>query len=79
MTDFADLAAAREQELRDDALAAHARHGKRHVDASAEHCACCGEPIPDARRQYLPGVQTCIDCQRDIEAHPNRAKKKDKA
>ena len=31
--------------------------------ASAEFCEECGEPIPEARRDALPGVQTCITCQ----------------
>ena len=26
-------------------------------------CIECGEPIPERRRQALPGVSTCIDCQ----------------
>jgi phage/conjugal plasmid C-4 type zinc finger TraR family protein len=30
---------------------------------SFEDCAECGEPIPEARRQALPGVKLCIDCQ----------------
>jgi phage/conjugal plasmid C-4 type zinc finger TraR family protein len=67
MSDFADLAAEREQQLRDDALAEQARRGKRHVEASAEHCAVCEEPIPAARRDAVPGVQTCIHCQRELE------------
>lgn len=106
MSDWVDIAAEREQQLRDDALAEHsrrmaracrptvdwpgldrrerARHAqdeheghadKRHVPASAENCAVCEEPIPDARRQAVPGVQTCIECQRELESavdHPSR-------
>lgn len=30
---------------------------------SAEFCAECDEPIPEARRQALPGVKLCVDCQ----------------
>jgi len=30
---------------------------------SATHCDECGEPIPKARRQALPGVRTCVACQ----------------
>jgi phage/conjugal plasmid C-4 type zinc finger TraR family protein len=30
---------------------------------SAEFCAECNEPIPEARRQALPGVKLCISCQ----------------
>lgn len=31
------------------------------------YCRLCGAPIPDKRRQTLPGVATCIDCQTQIE------------
>jgi phage/conjugal plasmid C-4 type zinc finger TraR family protein len=106
MSDWADIAAEREQQLRDDALAEHSRRmqsacsptvdwpgldrrervrhaqdehdghaGKRQAPASAENCAVCEEPIPDARRQAVPGVQTCIECQRELESavdHPSR-------
>ena len=75
MSDFADLAAEREQEIRDDALAAQKR---RHPAAAetAETCAICAEPIPVARQQALPGVQTCIDCERELEqALMNRARR----
>ncbi len=30
---------------------------------SAEFCAECGEEIPEARRQALPGARTCVQCQ----------------
>ncbi|MFB9869009.1 DksA/TraR family C4-type zinc finger protein [Vreelandella sulfidaeris] len=30
---------------------------------SLKECDECGEPIPEARRQALPGVRLCIDCQ----------------
>lgn len=33
---------------------------------SATHCEC-GEVIPDKRREVIPGVQTCIDCQTAAE------------
>ncbi len=32
------------------------------VGESAEVCAECDEPIPQARREALPGVKLCIDC-----------------
>ena len=31
--------------------------------ASAEHCAECDDPIPEARRCAIPGVQLCVACQ----------------
>lgn len=27
----------------------------------------CGEPIPEARRQAMPGCRRCIDCETFIE------------
>jgi phage/conjugal plasmid C-4 type zinc finger TraR family protein len=35
---------------------------------SLTHCADCDEPIPEARRQALPGVKLCIDCQQERDA-----------
>ena len=39
---------------------------------SRSFCLRCGEPIPEKRRQLLPGVTLCIDCQTDNEQkqHP---------
>jgi len=31
--------------------------------AALTHCAACGEPIPQARREALPGVRFCVRCQ----------------
>ena len=33
------------------------------------HCGECGEAIPEARRQAVPGVKLCIGCQ--VEADRN--------
>lgn len=35
------------------------------VGESARLCAECEEPIPEARRQALPGVKLCIECVRE--------------
>ncbi len=35
------------------------------VGESLTHCAECEEPIPQARRDALPGVKLCIDCVRE--------------
>jgi phage/conjugal plasmid C-4 type zinc finger protein, TraR family len=32
---------------------------------SLTHCADCDEPIPEARRQAIPGVTLCRDCQEE--------------
>ncbi|MDR9394512.1 DksA/TraR family C4-type zinc finger protein [Roseovarius sp. SYSU LYC5161] len=37
----------------------------RPVGESLTHCADCEEPIPQARREALPGVKLCIDCQQE--------------
>lgn len=37
---------------------------------SRSHCAECEEPIPEARRHAIPGVQLCVDCQAERDAAP---------
>lgn len=32
---------------------------------SLTHCAECDEPIPEKRREAIPGVKLCIDCQQE--------------
>lgn len=70
MTDVSDRATAREEQLRDDALAEQARRdptrGKTYLD-SARECHICDEPIPEERRRAVPGVKTCAECQTDLE------------
>ncbi|EJR0154373.1 TPA: TraR/DksA family transcriptional regulator, partial [Klebsiella pneumoniae] len=34
---------------------------------SLQHCRFCGKAIPEKRRQTLPGVTTCTDCQSILE------------
>ena len=45
----------------DDALAQVRRRLPR--GASRPDCEECGDPIPEARRQAVPGVRLCIACQ----------------
>ena len=72
MTDQFDRATEIEEAQRADALQAQARRaglaGKTLAD-SAEHCTLCEAEIPLARREAVPGVQLCVDCQADIERH----------
>lgn len=66
MTDDIDRAAEREQQLRDDALRDQARRAGlagRTVADSAVECEDCSEPIPEPRRQAVPGVRLCVACQ----------------
>lgn len=70
MADDIDRAQAHEQELRDDALAAHARRGSDFFSEDEGEtllCRVCDDFIPDARREALPGVQTCVHCQTELE------------
>lgn len=79
MPDDVDRASEREQQLRDDALRDHGLRF-RLGDAndwqrlSAVHCVAegCGERISDARRQALPGVKFCMDCQQELERRDKR-------
>lgn len=70
MTDIFDRATEIEEAQREDALQEQARRagldGKTVAD-SATHCVVCDTRIPAARRRAVPGVQTCIDCQSDLE------------
>ncbi|MCK5914137.1 MAG: DksA/TraR family C4-type zinc finger protein [Desulfuromusa sp.] len=34
---------------------------------SLSHCEECEEPIPEARRNAIPGVRLCISCQSELE------------
>lgn len=34
---------------------------------SAKECLECGEPIPEDRRQAMPGCRFCVDCQERLE------------
>lgn len=67
MTDVFDRGQAREQEMRDDAIAEFKRAHPANAADSAIHCHWCDEPIPDGRRIAVPGVQTCIACQMQFE------------
>ena len=35
---------------------------------SLTHCAECEEPIPEARRQAVPGVKLCVECVAERDA-----------
>lgn len=62
--DIADQAQQREEQHRAAALAARPRQTQR---PSATHCEACTDPIPEARRQALPGVLLCIHCAERLE------------
>lgn len=68
--DISDIATERETQAREHAIEAQRRRcglaGKTTAD-SLSACSVCDEPIPEARRNAVPGVQTCVDCQHDLE------------
>ncbi|WP_372841060.1 DksA/TraR family C4-type zinc finger protein [Phaeovulum sp.] len=39
---------------------------------SLTHCAECDEPISEARRQAVPGVKLCLECQKARDARPTQ-------
>lgn len=54
------------QEQIDDTVndaVAEARLALAHSGASAVDCDECGEPIPQRRREAVPGVRLCVACQ----------------
>ncbi len=34
---------------------------------SLTHCEECGAAIPEARREAMPGVRYCVECQSELE------------
>ena len=38
---------------------------------SATHCCDCRAPIPERRREAVPGVNRCVDCQSILEYFPH--------
>ncbi|MEW6314154.1 MAG: TraR/DksA family transcriptional regulator [Pseudomonadota bacterium] len=67
-----DRAQELEQQERDAALARQAsRSAEGAAKESAKWCEAphCGERIPDARREAIPGVQYCVECQGLLERH----------
>lgn len=39
----------------------------KNMGDSLSHCEACDAPIPEARRQAVPGVRLCINCQAEQE------------
>jgi len=73
MTDPLDIASEREQLARDIAINRQRKiaglTGKT-VEDSAVFCDDddCGAPIPQLRREAMPGCRYCIDCQQRSES-----------
>lgn len=58
-----------------EAIARARQRNNPGVRPSAEFCAECDDPIPEARRVAVPGVQLCVNCQagRDRNRHMTSA------
>lgn len=59
-----EMAQAREEAERVAGVAARVRY----EGVSRLECVECDEPIPERRRQAIPGVQCCTECQSIREA-----------
>jgi len=57
-----------EASIADELARMKARKGP--MGDSLTHCAECEEEIPQARRDAVPGVKLCIDCQTGRDARP---------
>ena len=66
--DVFDRATEREEKDREAAIEAERGHYAECWEvASATECAGCGSGIPDGRREAIPGVQLCVECQAEAE------------
>ena len=45
----------------------NARRRLKQSSSTANFCIECGDPIPEARKLALAGVQSCINCQQEID------------
>ena len=59
-----------EASISDELARLRARRGP--VGESLTHCAECDEPIPERRREALPGVKLCVDCQTGRDGRQTR-------
>lgn len=41
---------------------------QRPTGESLTHCAECGDPIPEKRRELVAGVTHCVECQQALDA-----------
>jgi phage/conjugal plasmid C-4 type zinc finger TraR family protein len=57
------------QQQIDDSIADAIKHARAQLPSgpSLSNCEECGEAIPDARRQAVPGVRFCVTCQAEVD------------
>jgi len=63
MADLADIAQAHIETV----AAAAVKNTKVYSGKSSLYCCECGEPIPEARRDAVPGCSLCVYCQQKEE------------
>ncbi len=53
----------------EDSIKDEVKRARRNVSCgeSLQYCEECGEEIPLARRQAVPGVRLCINCQEEAD------------
>ncbi|QNI04207.1 DksA/TraR family C4-type zinc finger protein [Halomonas sp. SH5A2] len=58
-----------EQEQMESTLNDAVQRARRQLPSgeSLESCEECGDPIPEARRQAIPGVRLCVACQSELD------------
>ncbi|MDX1300900.1 TraR/DksA C4-type zinc finger protein [Photobacterium sp.] len=68
MTDVIDQGCRFEAQFTEMAIAnQRARAHRAEQWESAQKCGECGDPIPEERRQKVPGCKYCTQCQSDME------------
>jgi phage/conjugal plasmid C-4 type zinc finger TraR family protein len=57
------------QQQIDDSVADAIKRARAQLPSgpSLSNCEECGEAIPDARRQAVPGVRFCVTCQAEVD------------
>lgn len=65
MTDISDKASEAEEVFLQEALAK--QRGRTSTGTGLTHCEDCGDAIPEARRQAVPGCTRCVYCQEYFE------------
>lgn len=65
--DVSDTATVMEEAFPEQALAARVVGRAHYAGPRVTHCECCGDQIPPAHSEILPGVELCMSCQKDIE------------
>ncbi len=68
MADEADTANEYAEQARAMAIRNIAGHMRRAAEA-LENCAECGDPIPQGRREAMPGCEYCVECQGWVDKH----------